>query len=265
MATPSIVVLQFSHDLLFFVFLERYCSCCSPSIAVFYQANAFNQDVSKWNTGAVTTMYFSKCTLSPSLWPRHPFCCWVFEIYDNSRVLHDLNSHTFCCFRCFCCFWNGTFCCGLLSSFFLLYPLLQCLVPHLCSIMTCQNGIRARLQVCLAVSVLSLPLCGHAIHSVVFSLIRQLENHLISILTKVLLFLLFSEPLLSGVGVCGLFILSLFVAPSFAVFWRAYMFNQDVSTWNTGAVTSMSSSKCNLSPLCAASSLCFSYDNSRFV
>jgi len=27
---------------------------------VFYQAFAFNQDVSKWNTGAVTSMYQSK-------------------------------------------------------------------------------------------------------------------------------------------------------------------------------------------------------------
>ena len=42
----------------------------APSLAVFKSANAFNQDVSKWNTGAVTSMYGSKCTLSPSLWPR---------------------------------------------------------------------------------------------------------------------------------------------------------------------------------------------------
>jgi surface protein len=42
---------------------------------VFYGASAFNQDVSKWNTGAVTNMYMSKCTLSPSLWPRLPLLC----------------------------------------------------------------------------------------------------------------------------------------------------------------------------------------------
>ena len=43
-------------------------------LAVFASASVFNQDVSKWNTGAVTDMSGSKCTLSPplsdSLWPR---------------------------------------------------------------------------------------------------------------------------------------------------------------------------------------------------
>ena len=36
-------------------------------LAVFYSASAFNQDVSNWNTGAVTTMKQSKCTLPLSL------------------------------------------------------------------------------------------------------------------------------------------------------------------------------------------------------
>ena len=36
-------------------------------LAVFYRARAFNQDVSNWNTGAVTSMERSKCTLSLSL------------------------------------------------------------------------------------------------------------------------------------------------------------------------------------------------------
>ena len=31
-------------------------------LAVFLGASVFNQDVSNWNTGAVTTMYGSKCT-----------------------------------------------------------------------------------------------------------------------------------------------------------------------------------------------------------
>ena len=51
---------------------------------VFYGGNSagstfgsFNEDLSKWNTGAVTTMYGSKCTLSPSLC-GHAFCCRVF-------------------------------------------------------------------------------------------------------------------------------------------------------------------------------------------
>ena len=36
-------------------------------LAVFYQASAFNQNVSTWNTGAVTSMASSKCTRSLSL------------------------------------------------------------------------------------------------------------------------------------------------------------------------------------------------------
>ena len=45
------------------------------SLAVFREAAAFNQDVSKWNTGAVTTMELSKCNLSNSLSPRLPLLC----------------------------------------------------------------------------------------------------------------------------------------------------------------------------------------------
>ena len=44
---------------------------------LFYDKASFNNDLSKWNTGAVTTMYGSKCTLSPCLWPRL-FRCGVF-------------------------------------------------------------------------------------------------------------------------------------------------------------------------------------------
>jgi surface protein len=48
------------------------------SLVVFNSASAFNQDVSKWNTGAVTTMLNSKCTLPPPLC-GHAFRCCVFE------------------------------------------------------------------------------------------------------------------------------------------------------------------------------------------
>ena len=47
-------------------------------LAVFYQASSFNQDVSNWNTGAVTNMRSSKCTLSSSLLATAPsvvVCC----------------------------------------------------------------------------------------------------------------------------------------------------------------------------------------------
>ena len=57
--------------------------CCTllSLLAVFYYASAFNQDVSTWNTGVVTNMVQSKCTRSPSLWPRRlPLCCVVEDI-----------------------------------------------------------------------------------------------------------------------------------------------------------------------------------------
>ena len=79
-----------------FVFLKRYllllfvvdCSFfffVAPSLAVFQSASAFNQDVSKWNTGAVTNMAYSKCTLSFS---RLPLLCIL-----NMRQLefHQIN------------------------------------------------------------------------------------------------------------------------------------------------------------------------------
>jgi surface protein len=47
-------------------------------LAVFRGASVFNQDVSKWNTGAVTNMASSKFTLSSSLLATAPsvvVCC----------------------------------------------------------------------------------------------------------------------------------------------------------------------------------------------
>ena len=72
----------------FFMFLKTVPFCClwwvglsfsllHPSLlAVFEYASAFNQDVSNWNTGAVTNMGDSKCTLSPSVC-GHAFRCCV--------------------------------------------------------------------------------------------------------------------------------------------------------------------------------------------
>ena len=127
---------------------------------MFVLASAFNQDVSNWNTGAVTSMYRSKCTLSPYfLWPRLPlyvFEYYVFEyMYDNSSFIGSQFTHFLLFVFCF-----GT-----------------------------------------------------------------------------VLFV-----------VCGGLVFLFFVAPSLlAVFDRASVFNQDVSKWNTGAVTNMGNSKCILS------------------
>jgi surface protein len=71
-------------------------------LAVFQDTSAFNQDVSNWNTGAVTTMEQSKCTLSPSLCGHGAFRCGVlFEyIYDNSRFVGAQVSHVLFFFFC---------------------------------------------------------------------------------------------------------------------------------------------------------------------
>ena len=130
--------------------------CCTLSFAVFSGAYAFNQDVSKWNTGAVTSMDSSKCALS-------------------------------------------------------------------------------------------LPLCGHTPSVVVFLNIRQLEFHRITILTRFVFCFVFLKRCLFCC--CGWWVgLSFFCCTllSFAVFYLAKVFNQDVSKWNTGAVTNMEYSKCTL-------------------
>ena len=44
---------------------------------LFKDNGSFNNDLSKWNTGAVTTMHGSKCTLPPSLC-GHAFRCCAF-------------------------------------------------------------------------------------------------------------------------------------------------------------------------------------------
>ena len=63
-------------------------------LAVFHTASAFNQDVSTWNTAAVTTMEGSKCTLSLSL-----SVAWdVVEYIRQLEVHRHHKSHTFCSF-----------------------------------------------------------------------------------------------------------------------------------------------------------------------
>ena len=134
-------------------------SVAPSSLAVFASASAFNSDVSKWNTGAVTNMRSSKCTLSPSL-------------------------------------------------------------------------------------------CGHALPLLCILNIRQLELHRITLLTRFVLFVFVILKRYSFLLVwwVGLFFVALSLLP---VFETASAFNQDVSKWNTGAVTNMYESKCTLSfPLC---------------
>ena len=64
--------------------LKRYLTL---SLVVFASAFAFNQDVSKWDTGAVIFMNSSKCTLSSlSLWPRLPLLC-ILNVRQNSSFI----------------------------------------------------------------------------------------------------------------------------------------------------------------------------------
>jgi surface protein len=70
--------------------------CFAPFslLAVFWEASVFNQDVSKWNTGAVTTMEGSKCTLFLLLCGHGAFRCGVLSnINDNLRFVGSHVSH----------------------------------------------------------------------------------------------------------------------------------------------------------------------------
>ena len=100
MATPSVVV--FEYELQRITILTRSVTCIFVSLsffvapfsllAVFHSAGAFNQDVSKWNTSAVTTMKFSKYTLFPSLWPRLSLLC-ILNIRQLSSFIVSSGSH----------------------------------------------------------------------------------------------------------------------------------------------------------------------------
>ena len=69
---------------------HTFCFSCvffdALSLAVFYYADAFNQDVSKWNTGAVRTMESSKCNLSPSV--RLPLCFLIQQLEFHLITIH---------------------------------------------------------------------------------------------------------------------------------------------------------------------------------
>jgi surface protein len=55
-------------------------------LAVFEGAKKFNSDVSKWITGAVTSMVCSKCTLSIALSVATSPSLWCILIYSTTRV-----------------------------------------------------------------------------------------------------------------------------------------------------------------------------------
>ena len=139
----------------------------------------------------------------------------------------------------------------------LLHPLLQCFIKQRRSIRTCPTGIRVLCQVWIVVSELSLSLVSgprRLFRCCVLLNIRisQLEFFTGPQFSHVLLFCFVCWKRNLFVVVCGGLVFLFFVAPSLAVFSYAYVFNQDVSNWNTGAVTTMSYSKCShsLSHLC---------------
>ena len=83
---------------------------------------------------------------------------------------------------------------------------------------------------------------------VLFENVRQLEVRRITILTRFILLLwLWFETGPFVVVVCAVELVFLFFVAPFsllAVFAYAVAFNQDVSNWNMGAVTTMELSKC---------------------
>jgi surface protein len=109
--------------------------------SLFSGKTSFDNDLSKWNTSAVTRMASSKCSrfLSPSLWPRRLFRCGV--LLNGQLEVRRVTSLTRFCSLCVCVhvWWVWSF-------FSLMHPslFLQCFDPHLCSIRTCPPGIPGR-------------------------------------------------------------------------------------------------------------------------
>jgi len=159
---------------------------------VFYFATVFNSDVSKWNTGTVKYMISSKCTLSPSLWPRH-LLLWYFLIQQLEFHLITILARSFD-LALFVERYVAVVCdCGLVFLS-LLHLLLQCFITHVRLIQTCQNGIRVRWQIWRRVSVISPPLSvakPSVFRFVVLFNIRQFEFHLITILTRSIILFVF--------------------------------------------------------------------------
>jgi surface protein len=122
--------------------------CCGALFAAFYLASDFNSDLSKWDTGKVTTMSHSKCTLLGV----------VFFPNKNRRT------HT----SSFIVELVVFFYVGMLSfSLNVVAHSLQRLCTHLPSIQTCPSGRRARSLLCNKVSVL---------FSVLFSFPKNKKN-----------------------------------------------------------------------------------------
>ena len=130
-----ILILCFVLETVLFLLFVVGCGlsflCCTLSLAVFYYASAFNQDVSKWNTGAVTSMELSKCIRSHLLCGHGAFrLLWCVVEYIRQLEVRRLTSLTrvvlvFCLWfetgPCCCCCLCGGFglsflCCTLLSS-----------------------------------------------------------------------------------------------------------------------------------------------------
>jgi surface protein len=195
-------------------------------------------------------------------------------MYTTTRGSSGHKAHTFCYF-CFCGLKRYFFVvCGGWSFFSLAPSLLQCFKPHLRSIRTCPNGIRVRWQLWNGVSVLVLPLSVATPSVGVILNVRQLEFHRITILTRfIILFCVFVKRYTCTFCCCLWWVGLSFSLwhPLFAVFASASAFNQDVSKWNTGAVTNVYYSKCTLSPLSLSVAtpsvlLCFwIFDNSSFI
>ena len=122
---------QFSH-VLFFFFLSF------TSLAVFYFASAFNSDISKWNTGVVSTMVDSKCNLCFSLFAMPSVLCFLIR---TTRVSSDQFSHVL-----FFHVLEWYFCCLFFS---LLHSLLQCFVTQKRSINCCALPTGTKKKVCL--------------------------------------------------------------------------------------------------------------------
>ena len=271
MATPSAVVYfeytttrvssdHNSHTFCYFVFvfLKRYLFCCLWWVGLSFLCCTLSCSVLSRicvQSGRVQMEYgggdnyaCSKCTLSPSLWPRLPLLC-ILNIrqleFHRITILTRFVIFVFVFLKryLFCCLWwvGLSFLCCTLS----------CSV--LCRI--CVQSGRVQMEYGggdnYAYSKCTLsPSLWPRLPLLCLLNIRQLEFHRITILTR---FVLFVFVFLKRYLFCCLWWVGLsfsLLHPLLQCFVSHLRSIQDVSKWNTGAVTNMSYSKCtrSLSP-----------------
>ena len=180
-------------------------------LTAFYGASAFNQDLSKWETGKVTTMFYSKCTLLGVV--------VLFQKKNRRLTLLFVFWGDLLWFLCVgCCRFSLNVVTHSLKRFVMQKPSMQ----------ICPSGKRLTSPLCHTVSVL---------FSVLLSFSKQ--EYSCTCIGDSHFLLFFGDLMWFRVG-CFVVLFDALVA----AFEKASVFNADISKWEMGKVTNMGASKC---------------------